>query len=401
MNVNKTNTPNNTMYETQPAVSALNKVPGFNPLNFIRKTVSSGTYQEIWHLDLKYKRLWFRLKYPKGSIQKNNLQITDKMAVIEAKLFLDRNDKEPVAVFIAEKYAMGGKKPLHIQAAQEEAEHRVLNDAGFGIQFCDIIHENDTEISGAELPAGKTISANVKPDAPVNKKPQAAKPEVSKTAEPKSNGAANQQPEISAQTEAPAEQKQEKSNVPAQPETCDITETTAANQQPESLDSIIAKDEAGELEQAEFPGPADSVEQKTDEPAAQTENRAAADSTETAAEQQNEIAEQSAESGGTNMVEINSMEIFEETEPVPQNLNYTKDTPVEDILKIMTLEEAGLVVVDAGSCTGKTMCDVLDIRPGTLKWLQNGYTGKNNIMRAAAAIMYQYHEKQQKEQKAS
>ena len=57
MNENKQNT---MMYEVMPVVSELNKVNGFNPLSFLRKvTLKDG---ERSYLDLKYKKLWFRLK---------------------------------------------------------------------------------------------------------------------------------------------------------------------------------------------------------------------------------------------------------------------------------------------------------------------------------------------------
>lgn len=70
-----------TMYESIPVVSELNKVQGFDPLKFLRKT-SKGEK----NLDLKYKKLWFRLKYPNGRIKLSALKITDQLAIIEARV---------------------------------------------------------------------------------------------------------------------------------------------------------------------------------------------------------------------------------------------------------------------------------------------------------------------------
>ena len=67
---------------------------------------------------------------------------------------------------------------------------------------------------------------------------------------------------------------------------------------------------------------------------------------------------------------------------------YTPDMPVEEIVKLMTFEEAGKVVVDTGVCKGQTIAEVAERRPPSLKfYLYGGYRGDNNILRAAAQIM--------------
>ena len=91
MNANQSTT----MYESVPVVSELNKVTGFDPLKFIRRT-NKGEKK----LDLKYKKLWFRLKYPNGRIKLSALKITDQLAIIEARVYFDKNDTQPKASFI-------------------------------------------------------------------------------------------------------------------------------------------------------------------------------------------------------------------------------------------------------------------------------------------------------------
>ena len=64
--------------------------------------------------------------------------------------------------------------------------------------------------------------------------------------------------------------------------------------------------------------------------------------------------------------------------------SYTESTPVEDILKVMTFEEAQNVVVDSGLSKGKTMATVAKERPVSLKfYLTPGNKSTNNIVRAA------------------
>lgn len=77
-------------------------------------------------------------------------------------------------------------------------------------------------------------------------------------------------------------------------------------------------------------------------------------------------------------------------EPVQEKVNagYTSDMPVEEIIKRMTFEEAGQVVVDAGVCKGQTLAEVAERRPPSLRFYVYGaYRGDNNILRAAARIM--------------
>ena len=69
-----------TMYESIPAVAELNKVPGFNPLKLLRRIISPENGEEMMQLDLRYKKLWFRLANPKGRIRLNALRITEQMA---------------------------------------------------------------------------------------------------------------------------------------------------------------------------------------------------------------------------------------------------------------------------------------------------------------------------------
>lgn len=128
------------MYETLPDVAALNKVKGFDPLKFLYRT--NGAQASF---DLKYKKLWFRLAYPSGRIKVTVLRATKQIAIIEAKVFLHKNDVEPTESFIATARLQDRCGALFTETAQYIAVGEALNNAGFGLQFCDVAQGNDPE----------------------------------------------------------------------------------------------------------------------------------------------------------------------------------------------------------------------------------------------------------------
>lgn len=150
-----------TMYETNPTIAGLNKVPGFDPRVCLRRTKSQNGGQEVLKLDLRYKKLWFRLAHPTGRLKTTALRITEQLAIIEAKVFLDKGDTEPVANFTVQRTVHDTPGGLYIQAAQYEAQDTALNDAGFGLQFSDVNVAPGEEIYGSELPLASTATSSV------------------------------------------------------------------------------------------------------------------------------------------------------------------------------------------------------------------------------------------------
>lgn len=145
-----------TMYESIPAVAELNKVPGFNPLKLLRRIISPENGEEMLQLDLRYKKLWFRLANPKGRIRLNALRITEQMAIYEAQVFLERTDENPIGSFTSsctKEDAPGGQ---YIQAAQHAAMDEALSDAGFGIQFADVGMDAKGSRYGSRIPFNGT-----------------------------------------------------------------------------------------------------------------------------------------------------------------------------------------------------------------------------------------------------
>ena len=123
------NTPESTLFNAVPVVSELNRVAGFDPLRFLKKTANGH------ELDLRYKKLWFRLKYPAGRTRLTPLRITDQLAIFEAKVFFDKDDTDPASSYIATMTQENAPAGLYIQAAEHNALDMALTNAGFGVQF--------------------------------------------------------------------------------------------------------------------------------------------------------------------------------------------------------------------------------------------------------------------------
>ncbi len=306
-----------TMYESIPVVSELNKVQGFDPLKFLRKT-SKGERK----LDLKYKKLWFRLKYPNGRIKLSALKITDKLAIIEARVYFDKNDTQPRASFIAQREADSTPGGLYIESAQHAAIDEALSDAGFGVQFTSVAPNKSTE---TEVPAEQPVVANT---TTVEKMPAVKAEAVAEFV-----------------TETVAEAVEE--TPVAQPV---VTETVDTEETTEVQPAVVTEVPAEEVSTA----PASAVVEAVAEAVEETEGE--------------EVEDEAPAAGSATPA-------------------YTSETPVEEICSMMTYEEAGNVIVPIGTCKDWTLAQVADRRPASLKWYINGYTGNDNILRAAAMIM--------------
>lgn len=297
------------LYTTNSAVAALNHVPGFDPLKFLRRTTSRKTGEDVMRLDLRYKKLWFRLACPTGRLKLNALRITEKMAIFEAKIYRDREDAEPLSSYVANCTLDATPGGLYVEAAQEEALDTALSNAGFGIQFADV--GSESEEYGSEVPVG-------------------AKPEISKLVQTKVEVAelVQKQPEV----------------------------MKATSQETDPLDAIMADD---------MPVP----EQVTAE----------------VVEKPKTVVLESVQPAQTPSEPPKNVIVLEQE---PLAAAYPQSTPVEEIRRQMTYEQAQNVIVDCGTCKGWTLAQVADRRPASLRWYVKGYQGENNILRAAAAIIW-------------
>lgn len=136
---------------TVPAARELRKVPGFDPLKYLRTVSKDG--EKVLKLDLCYKKVWFRLACPNGRMCLNPLRITDQMAIFEARLYANREDNASLlASFTSTQMARNVPGGLYIRAAQDEALNEALDNAGFGIQLCDVAQVSDGSGFGSEIP---------------------------------------------------------------------------------------------------------------------------------------------------------------------------------------------------------------------------------------------------------
>lgn len=152
--MNEMTTNHDSMYQNIPKIQELNQVDGFDPRRYMRLLTNEGQAAR-YYLDVVYRKLWFRLKYPNGKIIKTLKKLTDQVAIVEARVYLDRNDPEEsfISNALAQKYMSAddqfGNK--YVELAETAAVGRALSDAGFGLQFADLEGETDPNIVDAGL----------------------------------------------------------------------------------------------------------------------------------------------------------------------------------------------------------------------------------------------------------
>ena len=430
-----------TMYESIPAVAELNKVPGFNPLKLLRRVISPDNGETVLQLDLPYKKLWFRLANPKGRIRLNALRITEQMAIYEAQVFLERTDENPIGSFTSsctKEEAPGGH---YIQAAQQAAMDEALSDAGFGIQFADVNMGAEGSRYGSRIPLNGTAqghplaapagmqkasgeaeqSAGTPAGGVVRPFPTATgEKELQKPAQESGLPVSGGQITVNTKTE---EKKSSESSLPVNPQ-ADVRKNVLAakgaelpvNAPEEKSLPIQAGTETPKTENTEamensLPvSERKSTEEDTQKavqgmmsllggstlPFGTTVSSAETVQTKgTVSEGQNlpaggnaapavpELPADGKPASGTMELPVIGETVQEKT-----TARYTPYMPLEEIVKLMTFEEAGQVVVDTGVCKGQTIAEVAERRPPSLKfYLYGGYKGDNNILRAAAQIM--------------
>ena len=330
-----------------PAVQQLRRVQGFDPLRFLKRNANGGI-----ELEPRYQRLWFRLACPDGKMLLNRLQITDQIAVYEAQVFLSREDNQPIANFTAAVEKAQAPAGRYVQAAQDEALKTALDNAGFGIQLCEI---NPAAAVDAQADGKQEASAGVA-SGTVNR--QETAPAVNKDAAP--------------QREASAIENHPKQ---AAPTPQDVTKAPSVNQQEVSpTQQTESVSDAMSLLQALSGGTAASepdpvMPQKAQEVPSETAEPAVTERAETA-----------------QMVKPNvvDMPAAASTAAAPK---YSDDMTVDEILSLMTEEEAAELVVTTGVNKGWTMAQVSEQRPSSLKYYAYLCEDCGNIVKAAAMLL--------------
>ena len=360
-------------FEQIPVVSEMNKIPGFDPRKLLCKMIADDTQKEITDLDLKFKKLWFRLVHPNGRITVAPLKITEQIAIIESKVFFDKNDTESVSGFIAQRYSHNEQRSRYIEQAQYAAQNQALSDAGFGIQFS-ILGEN---ILTPEAPVQNENPVQNEKSAQVEKLVQVEMSvpaeDTVKTAEP-------------VKTVAPVKI--------VEPNVADVARTAVAvNQKVEeqrNVTSIGAYTESVPQNKPLGRGQADFYCKNVVSLKSVAETvPTCTDTPESPAVPVVQPCIQAEETAAEVVETAKAVDLVEVVGAVPstKSVSYTKETPVDDICTAMTVEEALAVVVDVGTCNGWTLSEVVDRRPASLKWYVNGYSGNNNLIKAGSRIL--------------
>ena len=125
-----------TTNKSSNVISQLNQVEGFDASQYAIDIEKDGAMEK--YLEVKYRRIWFRLRFPEGIIRKRIISMDGTQATVEARVYADRND--PDESYLACGYARRKVEddPVRgrfLEIAETAAEGRALAGAGFGIQF--------------------------------------------------------------------------------------------------------------------------------------------------------------------------------------------------------------------------------------------------------------------------
>ena len=418
----------NTILRTVPAAGELHKVPGFDPMKHLHSAVNDKG-EPVMRLEPRYQRLWFRLACPKGRMLLTPLHVTHQLAIFEAKVFFHRDDATPASSFTSSKTAQ--ETSNYIRAAQDEAMMVALDNAGFGIQLCDLtqtandgqcrpfVQPTRTDV-GLEQPSQSNAQVE---QPPIRETPPVAgqkEPMAARQVEPETppvetaNAAVTEQP---ASEPVPADQPAPESVQAAKPSASAENISDPAPQPapapapadqpapaPEAKADPVPEEEAtpapaeaqGTMGNDQHEGAAQADSQQHNlitmlnfpSPAAETDNPQEAGSADPA----NAVAEPSSVENMTEPAAAAETVPGQEETPPQTAPSYTEDMSVEEICQVMTMEEAGAIVVARGPCMGWTMAQVAERRPSSLRFFLTKFCECSNSQKAAATLLMQDNE---------
>lgn len=330
-----------------PAVQQLRRVQGFDPLRFLKRNANGGI-----ELEPRYQRLWFRLACPDGKMLLNRLRVTDQIAVYEAQVFLSREDNQPITNFTAAVEKTQAPAGRYVQAAQDEALKTALDNAGFGIQLCEI---NPSAAVDAQADGKQEVATGA-----VNR--QETAPAVNGAAAPQREDPISESHPVQAaptpQEVQPQEAKMPSVNQQEVPTTQQAESVSDAMSLLQALGGGAAASEPDPV----MPQKAQEVPSETAEPA----------------------VTKRAETAQTVKPIVVDMPAAASTAAAPK---YSDDMTVDEILSLMTEEEAAELVVTTGVNKGWTMAQVSEQRPSSLKYYAYLCEDCGNIMKAAAMLL--------------
>lgn len=340
-----------TMYDTVEEIKNLNHVEGFDPRKFMRTlTGDDGTTKQ--YLDVVYRKLWFRLKNPDGKIVKKILKLTDQTAIVEARVYLHKEDAEDsyIASALAQKYFERESQfgPKYVELAETAAVGRALADAGYGLQFADLEGEIDPNVVDAPLgiPMGGGSGQNGNPNGGMTAGDTGMQGTYQNQVPPQEQPMQNRQ-QATAPNQGAAGQ-----NTQGQTSGMQANALVPAGTSP--MEGQFGMQETASM--AYGMPPAFGGGMPAQAPPAANQNTAA---------MHNQAAGQPAQN-------------------VPV---FKPDMPIEQIYAQMTYPVAAAVVIPIGYNHGKTLGQVAVEKPKDLQWYVNEYKGPDNVLRAAARYL--------------
>ena len=356
----------NAIISTVPAAQELRKVKGFEPLRYLHKIISADG-KDVLRLDLSYKKLWFRLACPNGRMVLKPLQVTEQLAIYEAMVFQGKDEQEPIARITSTATRGDSPNGRYIEAAQDKALNEALENAGFGIQYCDLIENAGRATQGSLIDMSHLLQ------------------ESTPTAD---TGHAESEPENNSAEDEPVIEA-------AEPKSIGETDSIAQNVSPVGTETgaeAVPKATASEAE-----SPVTSLLEPAEEAQQPTADDSKADVANARPEELSAL-EQLLAGTQHNVVPfpekaVPAQSVAKNTaDPMPANTadapkpGYTPDMSAEEILNRMTLEEANSVVVTSGLCAGMTLEQIAKKRPANLRYYVFS-DATSNILKAAAKLV--------------
>ena len=355
------------MYDEVEGIRNLNKVEGFDPRRYMRIIGQEGQAGK-YYLDVAFRKLWFRLKYPEGKIVKKILKLTDQVAIVEARVYLHRNDAEEnfIANALAQKYRTedGQFGNKFVELAETAAVGRALSDAGFGLQFADKEEDIDPEVT--EAPFDPQLLSGNGIDGEVLGEMLSGEDMMGGTVLPDENIPG--QYGIEEYIPMPEEVGQAMGMTPAMQQAG--VAPTATGQTVQGTAPTAARQTA----RAQQPRQSAQAQQPVQGMTPATQNRQEAPKP-----AQGNQQPKPAQAPAANNVPAGKTS--------QGTANIRKDMPVEQIYSMLNRDSAAAVVIPMGFNKGKTLGQVALDKPADLKWYVDSYGGPDNLLRAAAKFL--------------
>ena len=364
------------LYDRSEAVAALNRVEGFNPMELARTLTKEGQEDQLY-LDVKYRKLWFRLVHPLGKIVSSIRSFTENMAIVEARIYLDKCDAEENYIANAFSQRFRTNDPnfgdKFLEMAETAAVGRALSDAGFGLQFADVGEENDPMQvdAGIQIPsmtAQSQVQGNDIPQGGMPWNPQMQPSMQGNNISPANQYGQNIQPGMTGNPQMqPAMTENQGMQATAQNQGNQSQTMPQGTANPQSSASAQSNPMMNQFYQQ-----------------AQEKGTTIGQNPVGAPQMQNSFGNQNQQAGQMPQMQGNS----QSSNQYSPAASLDESLPVEELVQRMTYEQATQVVITGnGKFGGKTMGQVAVESPKNLDWFAQSYSGRNHLIPAAARVL--------------